>query len=66
MKKTNSKARTKIGDISARGFELAESQLQLVRGALGTGPLMPRRCWESSGSATNPGQTDPTKDYVND
>ncbi|HLL20684.1 MAG TPA: hypothetical protein VK427_01055 [Kofleriaceae bacterium] len=57
------KKRTKIENISAVGFELADTQLRQVSGGAGT---RPRKCWQPSGSMVEPGETDPQQDYVVD
>lgn len=59
--KRNGKVRTKIDDISPRGFELTESQLALVNGGQPIGGH-----WEPCASVTNPGEPDNSVDWVND
>ncbi len=80
MKKTSSiakKARTRIGDLTATS-SLSDQNLARVAGALnviaggglggfgGLGTCRADKCWQSSSSVVEPGQTDTAQDYVND
>ena len=57
------KKRTKIADITVKGFELADAQLRQVSGGA---PPPPHKCWMASASVTQPGQSDNQQDYVTD
>jgi putative ATP-grasp target RiPP len=59
-KVTSGNVRTKIANISAIGFELAEAKLSLVSGGLA------RRCSERSASVSSPGDPDNQMDDVED
>jgi hypothetical protein len=53
------KLRTRIEDISSVGKTLSDEHLRLVTGGM-------KKCWDDSGSVTNPGEKDPYQDWVAD